>query len=427
MSLPMASLASYTSSAAAVSASATLPAAVIPSASAAWWSSVAQSQRWVGSAWILSSALLTTYSTTAFLKYDGEEEARQGGGGIWRHFGVGALRQPQQPQQQPHPQGQRPREEGKASRGPAALSRASLLTLYRFSGSLLLGLLVHRHFYQPAALAARFLQTARASRAFLLPALLLFVANYTNSVALDRVGISLTYTSKCGIPLVTVLLTLLLDGPAALPSRATLASLLPIAAGVGAASWNLPTFEGKGFAAALASTTSQAALNVASKRAMRRTGVRGPAAQRATVLAALGLGLVTAGAARGALAAARGAGAGGEDASEAVPDEAPTTTAAVPPPPWLAGLAALAYHVEYVLSFTFVGLVEPVTYGACDALRRLLIILTGRRMFGGDPLSALNVGGIATALLGALAYALTSGAAGGGQGGGVAGPAKRGY
>jgi hypothetical protein len=78
----------------------------------------------------------------------------------------------------------------------------------------------------------------------------------------------------------TVLFTLLLDGINALPSRATLCSLIPIALGIGAASWNSPTFEIFGFAAALTSTTSQAALNVVSKRVMRSTGIKGAEAQR---------------------------------------------------------------------------------------------------------------------------------------------------
>jgi hypothetical protein len=38
-----------------------------------------------------------------------------------------------------------------------------------------------------------------------------------------------------------------------------------------------------GFVAAMASTTSQAALNVVSKRVMRSTGIRGAEAQRAMV------------------------------------------------------------------------------------------------------------------------------------------------
>jgi len=64
--------------------------------------------------------------------------------------------------------------------------------------------------------------------------------------------------------------------------------------------------------------------------------------------------------------------------------------------------------MEYVLSFSFVGLVEPITYGTCDALRRLLIIVAGRQLFGGDKFSKTNLGGIFMALLGALMYSITS-------------------
>jgi hypothetical protein len=78
------------------------------------------------------------------------------------------------------------------------------------------------------------------------------------------------------------------------------------------------------------------------------------------------------------------------------------------PPAWLAGMAVSAYHVEYVLSFMFVNMIAPITYGACDAVRRLCIILSGHCMFGGDPFTPLNVSGIALALLGALAYSITS-------------------
>ena len=64
--------------------------------------------------------------------------------------------------------------------------------------------------------------------------------------------------------------------------------------------------------------------------------------------------------------------------------------------------------MEYVLSFSFVSLVEPITYGTCDALRRLLIIITGRQLFGGDKFSKTNLGGICMALVGALMYSITS-------------------
>jgi hypothetical protein len=221
----------------------------------------------VGSAWILSSAILTTYSTTKFLKYRNEEEEEWiansiNKNGVLKRLRSLGSRKKQTVTQQPK------------------FSRASLLTLYRFSGSLLLGLLIHSQFYNLTMIYSRFLQTIQASKSFLLPSLFLFIANYTNSISLDRIGISLTYTSKCGIPLLTVLFTLLLDGINALPSRATLCSLIPIALGIGAASWNSPTFELFGFAAALTSTTSQAALNVVSNRVMRSTGIKGAEAQR---------------------------------------------------------------------------------------------------------------------------------------------------
>ena len=71
-------------------------------------------------------------------------------------------------------------------------------------------------------------------------------------------------------------------------------------------------------------------------------------------------------------------------------------------------LAVVSYHIEYVLSFMFVKIVEPITFGACDAIRRLGIILTGRRMIGSPPFSRLNISGIGCALVGALLFSLAS-------------------
>lgn len=42
---------------------------------------------------------------------------------------------------------------------------------------------------------------------------------------------------------------------------------------------------------------------------------------------------------------------------------------------WLTAMAVTAYHVEYVLSFMFARLVQPI------------IIMTGRAFFGGPPLT----------------------------------------
>lgn len=185
----------------------------------------------------------------------------------------------------------------------------------------------------------------------------------------------------------TVLLTAMSDGISALPSKFALASLIPIAVGIAAASWSSPAFETIGFLAALASTASQSCLNVVSKRAIQKTGVSGAAAQRCMV--AMGLLIAV--------------------ASNAVLYRNNNTVPTISRPRLLTASAVLAYHIEYVLSFSFVRLVQPVTYGCSDAVRRLAIILSGRCMFGSEtPLTRLNVVGIALALLGALSYSIAS-------------------
>lgn len=369
-----------------------------------WATSIASNKVWVGSAWMISSALLTTYSTTKFLKYqDIIQDDTLHTSNRDKATTILDMSTNNKPSRKLKPQ--------------TKMSRASMLTLYRFSGSLLLGLLIHKHFYQIKLILPRLFKTIQTSQLFLLPSLFLFIANFSNSIALDRIGISLTYTSKCGIPLITVLFTLLLDGLVALPSNATLLSLLPIAAGIGMASWNTPTFELYGFLAAIISTTSQAALNVVSKRVMKRTGIKGVEAQRSMVLVALCIGL--------SMTVMNSIGSWISEVREMISN--PTSTvqewektqeeeqSLLPssiqqshPPIWLTSLAILAYHMEYVLSFSFVSLVEPITYGTCDALRRLLIIITGRQLFGGDKFSKTNIGGICMALVGALMYSITS-------------------
>lgn len=240
---------------------------------------------------------------------------------------------------------------------------------------------------------------------FTLPALFLFIANYANSISLNRIGISLTYTSKCGIPLMTVLLTILMDGMGALPNAWALLSLMPIAVGIAAASWNSPTFELIGFLAAMVSTTAQSALNVTSKKAMAKAGISGLAAQRAMVAVGFGLSLLMT-----ALGIVQQQLAKRQQPTTPRPTPPPTppTLQTYTPPPWLTFMAVAAYHLEYMLSFMFVKLVQPITYGACDSVRRLAIILTGRAMFGGRPFSALNKFGIALALLGALFYSIAN-------------------
>jgi hypothetical protein len=315
-------------------------------------SSLSSNVNVIGSAWVLSSAILTTYSTTTFLKYQGPEVIKRGAAGL------------------------------------SSLSRPALLTLYRFGGSLLLGILAH----PDLQIEKRIQDTLQYIPAFTLPAAFLFVANYANSIALSRIGISLTYTSKCAIPLITVLLTLILDGKSALPSKETLLSLIPIALGIAAASWNSPTFEAFGFAAAMTSCAAQSALNVSSKRAMIKTGIAGAQAQRCMVAVGFCITAIL-------------------STISIVMHSSPTEASSVKssePPAWLSFMAVASYHLEYVLSFMFVKLVAPITYGACDAVRRLSIILSGHVMFGGEPFTPLNIAGIGLAILGALAYSITS-------------------
>ncbi|GKY97604.1 hypothetical protein MPSEU_000718800 [Mayamaea pseudoterrestris] len=344
----------------------------------------------VGIAWIASSALLTTYSATSFLKYKPDDASLPLNSKRTRTQPETNLNMASRLLAQPFQQ----------------MSRPARLTLYRFGGSFALGLLLHPNFY----VAQRLSESIHASKAFLLPALLLFAANLSNSIALDRIGIPLTYTSKCAIPLMTVLLTCIIDGPHALPSPLALAALVPIAIGIAAASWSSPTFQLVGFCAALGSTLAQSALNVYSKRAMSRTGVSGPAAQRVMV----GIGLVlTIGVTllqhliksfhqaqrRSDEIAGKGFRFSGNLPLVAKHDATPL---------WLSSLAFTAYHIEYVLSFMFVRLVQPITYGTCDAIRRLTIIVSGKRMFGGAPLTRTNWYGIGLALMGALGYSIAT-------------------
>lgn len=130
-------------------------------------------------------------------------------------------------------------------------------------------------------------QTIKLIPHFLLPALFLFLANYFNSISLNSIGIPLTYTTKCGIPIFTVLVSILVNGSSAIPKLGVWLSLLPIVVGIAAASYNAASWNTVGFLCALASSTSQSALNVISKKVLSDIDVSGVEAQRVMVLAAL--------------------------------------------------------------------------------------------------------------------------------------------
>lgn len=328
---------------------------------------------------MISSAILTTYSTTKFLKYKAPHAA-----GSYHQISPSSSN----PSQLSHT-----RQDSLLR----SIPRHTLLTWYRFTGSFLLGLLLHPDLLSTLS---RLQSTLSIVPDFVVPAVFLFIANLTNTISLNRIGISLTYTSKCAIPLLTVLITYLLDGRTSLPNLYAVLALLPIAGGIAAASWNAPTFEPYGFVTAILSATAQSALNISSKKAMLRTKTTGPAAQRAMVTIGSALSTVSMVTALLSLPPTRN-----------VPTKTTTTdsvekTSRVSPPAWLTVLAIISYHIEYSLSFHFIKMVHPVTLGACDALRRLGIILSGRFFFGGDPLTRLNAVGILVSLLGVTSYSI---------------------
>eukprot|EP00529_Nitzschia_sp_RCC80_P019437 CAMPEP_0113469064 /NCGR_PEP_ID=MMETSP0014_2-20120614/15697_1 /TAXON_ID=2857 /ORGANISM="Nitzschia sp." /LENGTH=431 /DNA_ID=CAMNT_0000361511 /DNA_START=312 /DNA_END=1607 /DNA_ORIENTATION=- /assembly_acc=CAM_ASM_000159 len=382
-----------------------LPSLPVTTTATAAVASLATNVQAVGAMWMISSAFFTTYSTTKFLKYkkappqaSTTTKKRQ----TFIPAAAAAAASGMLPSQS--------RSTKTASttkkifhRPHLSLSRSTLLTLYRFSGSLLIGILIGTTGdLRIASIVARIRHTYELCPSFVLPALFLFIANYANTISLDKMGISLTYVTKCAIPLFTVLLTAILDGLSALPSLKVLLTLVPIAGGIATASWNHPHFELAGMIAALTSCLSQAALNVSSKKTMAKLGVSGPIAQRCMVAVGLLIAIIYS-SLQFMMTSSKMTTSEGNDSIDIAQQQQQSQ---VHPPVWLALAAVLAYHIEYMLSFIFVTLVAPVTYSACDAVRRLSIIVTGHYMFGGPPFTVLNKLGIACALLGALGYSL---------------------
>lgn len=357
----------------------------------------------IGSAWFVTSVFFTTYSTTAFLKYKQNNQ---------KDDNNNILPTPLEEQTTTDFESRLENEISKnilPSRVQlkflsvvTSYNRPSLLTFYRFSISLLIGMLCHPKFW---LVMDRFRDTVTAVPVFIVPAFFLFFANFCNAIALDRLGISLTYVSKCGIPVVTVLIMLLLEGAQSLPNIKALCSLIPIAMGIACASWNSPFFELVGFLAAISSCVLQACLNYSSKKAFKRMAITGPEAQRAMV--AVGF-LLTVGLSLSKITLEKALRMSGLKAKRKKTDAEiyEAVKKMEHPPLWLTLMAAASYHIEYTLSFMVVRLVSPITYGTCDAIRRLSLIITGRKMFGGEPFTKVNLVGIALALLGGLAYSV---------------------
>eukprot|EP00607_Mallomonas_marina_P008113 CAMPEP_0182425006 /NCGR_PEP_ID=MMETSP1167-20130531/11330_1 /TAXON_ID=2988 /ORGANISM="Mallomonas Sp, Strain CCMP3275" /LENGTH=332 /DNA_ID=CAMNT_0024605291 /DNA_START=109 /DNA_END=1107 /DNA_ORIENTATION=- len=170
----------------------------------------------VGVCWLLSSALFSTWSNTAFLK----------------HF-----------------------------------NNPLLHVMVRFSGAASIGLI--------SLLMTRsceFGEIPSMLQQVFLPALFLWVANFANSASLQLSGITLTYVVKACIPVFTVALCTIRGQKFPLM---TYISLLPTVLGVALASASDLDFTISGLLAALTSALAQTFMNVTVKEVRTKTGFSG--------------------------------------------------------------------------------------------------------------------------------------------------------
>jgi multidrug transporter EmrE-like cation transporter len=346
-------------------------------------SSLSSNPQVIGAAWLASSSILSTWTTTKFLKFKRGPftKSRRNSSVVFDDQNAIQGRNLQLLLRSHVEQF-------------FSLPPASMLNLYRFAGSLFLATMIPDF----AMWQQKLRDTFSSIPAMALPATFLFIANFANSIALERIGISLTYTFKGITPILTVIGMILLDGRGALPNRWALASLLPIAVGVGAASWSSPTWESFGVVAAVISATAQSALSISSKRTFsKQIQSNGILSVHRTMMAVALMITVMVNLLQVFFVQNQD---GGIQLQEVRAEKTP--------PLWLTISAVVSYHMEYILSFSFVKLVHPITYGTCDAVRMLIILLTGRAFFGGTPLAKVNMFGIALAMLGAISYSIAS-------------------
>lgn len=233
------------------------------------------------------------------------------------------------------------------------------------------------------------------------PAILLWLANYANSMALQSAGITLTYVLKAGIPVFTVLVCALSGEK--FPFLIYL-SLLPICLGVGLACMGDLSFSPTGFVAGLVSALSQTFMNISIKSVRNKTGYSGMKAFLGmTILSTLitfpfmlASDVITQQSHIDSTSLSLNSFNKliGTYTSLQAGDSWPLT---------LTAIASLAYHIEYVLNFIFVGFVSSVAFSVSDIARRISIITIGSFVFQ-KKLSVMNWLGIAIALSGVLWY-----------------------
>jgi drug/metabolite transporter (DMT)-like permease len=152
-------------------------------------------------------------------------------------------------------------------------------------------------------------------------------------------------------------------------------SLIPICFGVILASGADVNVSAAGLCAAITSALAQTFMNISIKSVREKTGYSG---QKSF----LGMTIVATFATLPVVAASSYSTKGSNGSTFALFMSVFTRLSAGDSWPLLLTLlAAMAYHVEYVLNFTFVSYVSSVTFSVCDIARRIAIILTGAFLF----------------------------------------------
>jgi hypothetical protein len=276
-----------------------------------------------------------------------------------------------------------------------------------------------------------------ATSPYSLPALSLFVANTSNSYSLHVMGIGNTYVTKCCIPAVTVLFTVLTNmyrsrgnrssGQTSLPlpllplpKTLPLLFLIPLTIGISLSASTSPTVTRTGLGLAILSSVAQVSLNLSTQASLAVLCKDAVPSRPCDVIRFQGMmcayGLMFIGLRfvfnslynskvnvfrRGVLS--RGVYSDDDD-NELVPS---STTPSTTPPITLSFLTALAWHLEYTLSYKTIAVLKPVTFSVVDAVRRIGIIVCGQ-IFLKEEFQFLNFLGMGIAFLGVGGYAYYS-------------------
>lgn len=198
-----------------------------------------------------------------------------------------------------------------------------------------------------------------------IPALLLWIANYANSYALKDAGITLTYVVKACIPVFTVFICKLQGQNFPL---LIYISLLPICLGVALASVSDLNFSLPGLIAALVSALAQTCMNISIKSVGATTGYSGP---KAFLGMAIVCTLATFPVIYGS-SIVQGSSVGPIDL---LIEAWSKTIEGDLWPVQLLVVAAFAYHCEYALNFVFVGFVSSVAFSVSDIARRFVFLV----------------------------------------------------